>query len=102
VPGLFSFFVPALHKVRSAQGRLEQRIALLRHVEAIRMYAADHGGKLPEKLADAGVPLPPDPFTGQPFRYEVKDGTAHLRGTPPKGYEKIAPFNLHYEITIRK
>src|SRR5262249_57249884 len=36
-PVLFDFLVPALNKVRRAQGRLEQRIALLRHVEAIRM-----------------------------------------------------------------
>ena len=31
------------------------------------------------------------------------DGTtAHLRGTPPIGYEKSAPYNLHYEITLQK
>ena len=95
-------FLPALQKVRIAQGRLEQKIALLRHVEALRMYAAAHDGKLPEKLADVDVPLPLDPFIGKPFRYELKDGVAHLRGTPPKGYEEIAIYNLHYEITIRK
>jgi hypothetical protein len=99
---LFGEFLPSLHRVRRAQGRLEQRIALLRHVEALRLYAAAHDGKLPEKLADVEVPLPVDPFTGKPFRYELQDGTAHLRGTPPKGEEKIAAYNLHYEITIRK
>ena len=31
--GLFNGFQPAIQKVRRAQGRLEQRIALLRHVE---------------------------------------------------------------------
>ena len=101
-PALFSGFVPAIQKVRMAQGRLEQRIALLRHVEAFRMYAAAHGGKLPEKLAEVDVPLPVDPFTGKPFRYELKDGTAHLRGNPPKGYVNQPGFNMHYEITIRK
>jgi hypothetical protein len=99
---LFGFLVPAMQKVRFAQGRLEQRFAMLRHIEAIRMYAADHGGKLPEKLADVNVPLPVDPFTGKAFRYEVKDGTAHLRGTSPPGYLKFPGFNIHYEITIRK
>ncbi len=99
---LFGSLVPAMQKVRRAQGRLEQRIALLRHVEALRMYAAGHAGKLPEKLADVEVPLPVDPFTGKPFLYELKDGTAHIRGTPPKGDESIAVYNLHYEITIRK
>ena len=56
----------------------------------------------PEKLADIDVPLPLDPFTGKAFRYELKDGVAHLRGSPPKGDENIAVYNLHYEITIRK
>src|SRR5260370_4463 len=48
---LFGFLVPALLKVRNAQGRLEQRIALLRHVEALRLYAAAHDGKLPVTLS---------------------------------------------------
>jgi hypothetical protein len=94
--------VPSAQKVRRAQGRLEQRIALLRHVEALRLYAADHEGKLPEKLADCPVPLPEDPFTGKPFRYRVEGTTAHLFGTPPKGEEKNAPYNLHYVVTIQK
>lgn len=99
---LLTLFVPALQKIRFAQCRLDQRIALLRHVEALRMYAAEHDGKLPASLADVDVPLPADPVTGRPFRYELKDGTAHIRGTPPKGYEQLPFFNLHYEITIRK
>jgi hypothetical protein len=101
-PGVFTDFISAVNRVRRAQGRLEQRIALLRHVEALRLYAAAHEGSLPAKLADAGVPLPPDPFTGKPFRYEVKDGVAHVRGTPPKGDELNSVYNLHYEVTIRK
>ncbi len=99
---LFDDFVPAIHRVRRAQARLDQRLALLRHVEALRLYAAEHDGRLPPKLADVPVPLPPDPFTGKPFRYQVDGDTAHLRGTPPKGLENEPPFNLHYEITIRK
>jgi hypothetical protein len=81
---------------------LEQRIALLRHIEAIRLYVAEHQGKLPEKLSDITVPLPVDPFTGKPFRYVLDGTTAHLRGNPPRGVESIAVYNLHYEITIRK
>lgn len=99
---LFAFLVPAIYKVRLAQGRLEQRIALLRHVEAIRMYAAEHDGKLPEKLDQITVPLPLDPFTGKPFRYELDGSTAHLRGSPPATEAKIPQYNLHYQITIRK
>jgi hypothetical protein len=100
--GLFGFLVPALFKVRQAQDRLEQRFAMLRHVEALRMYAAAHDGKLPAKLSDCGVPLPDDPFSGKPFRYEVSGATAHLRGSPPKSMAKSPAYNVHYEITIRK
>jgi hypothetical protein len=99
---LFDFLVPALLKVRRAQGRLEQRIALLRHVEALRLYVAEHEGKLPEKLSDIDVPLPVDPFTGKPFVYQLEGETAHLRGTPPRALKENPAFNIHYEITIRK
>ncbi len=94
--------VPALYKVRLAQGRLDQRLALLRQVEALRLYAAAHDGKLPAKLADCGVPLPVDPVTGKPFRYSVDGATAHLRGSPPRGEEKNPAYNIHYEVTIPK
>ncbi len=99
---LVDSLLPSLHRVRRAQGLLEQRLALLRHVEALRLYAADHGGRLPEKLSDVAVPLPVDPFTGKPFRYERLDGVGHLRGNAPKGNEDNAAYNLHYEVIIRK
>jgi hypothetical protein len=101
-PSLFDAALPGLHKVRRAQGRLDQRIALLRHVEALRIYAAEHDGKPPEKLSDIDVPLPVDPFTGKPFLYRVEGAIAHLRGTPPPGMEKEAPFIVHYEVSIEK
>ncbi len=90
----------AFHHVPLAQGRVDQRIALLRHVEALRLYAAEHDGTLPAKLCEVPVPLPVDPFTGKPFRYEVTGNTAHLRGTPPAGKETDTTFNIHYEVTI--
>ncbi len=80
---------------------LEQRIALLRHVEALRLYAADHDGRLPTTLAEVAVPLPPDSFTGKPFLYTVEGATAHLRGSPPPGKETEAAFSVHYVVTIR-
>ena len=100
--GLLTVLGPNSLRVRLAQGRIEQRIVLLRHVEAVRMYAAANGGKVPPTLADTGLPLPPDPFTGKPVRYSVEGNVAHIRGTPPDTERNIAPYNLHYEITIRK
>jgi hypothetical protein len=102
-PALFAdAFVPALYRVHQVQGRLEQRLALLRHVEALRMYAAEHDGNLPAKLSEISLPLPDDPVTGKPFHYERVGSTVHLRGTPPLGREKEAVFNLHYEVTLQK
>jgi hypothetical protein len=100
-PALFGGLVGVgLRKVRRAEARLEQQVGLLRCVEALRLYAAAHGGKLPDKLSEVGVPLPDDPFTGKPFRYRLEGATAHLRGSPPPGEEKNAGFNVRYEITI--
>ena len=66
------------------------------------MYAAEHDGAFPAKLSDVSVPLPEDPFTGKPFRYELTGGTAHIRGTPPGENQKDPLFNIHYEVTIQK
>jgi hypothetical protein len=100
-PGLFDLLIPAVEKVRQAQARLEQRLGLLRTVEALRLYAAAHSGRLPAKLADLEVPLPEDPFTGKPFRYRLDGATAHLRGTAPKSQKNNAAYNIHYEIAVR-
>jgi hypothetical protein len=84
------------------KGRHEQRFALLRHVEALRLYAAEHERKLPANLSDVTAPLPDDPFTGKPIRYEVAGNTAHLRGTPPSGMEKDPAHHVHYEVLLPK
>jgi hypothetical protein len=89
------------YSVIRARARLEKRIAMLRHIEAIRMYAAEQG-KLPARLTDIAVPLPLDPLTGKPFLYEVDGHKAILRGSPPRGYEKRAEYNLQYEVTLRQ
>lgn len=100
--GLFVDFLPHVIPARRAQARLEQRLALLRHVEALRLYAAGHDGKLPEKLSDIVVPLPADPFTGKPFLYKKEGTIAQLRGCPPHGEDKNSASKSCYEISIRK
>ncbi|MFO0844263.1 MAG: hypothetical protein U0797_18015 [Gemmataceae bacterium] len=95
--GLFEDLLPDVPGARRVQGRLEQRVALLRCVEALRLYAAAHDGKLPARLSDCGVPLPADPFTGKPFRYELDGNSAHLRG----GAKETGP-EVDYLVTLRK
>jgi hypothetical protein len=100
--GLFADFLPHINKLRRAQGRLTQQIAILRHVEALRLYAAGHDGKLPAKLTDVSVPLPSDPVTGQPFVYYVESATAHIRGSSLPGEETDPGYNVHYQVTLQK
>jgi hypothetical protein len=100
--GLFADLLPPIHNLRRTQGGLEQQIALLRHVEALRLYAAEHDGKLPATLSDISVPLPLDPVTGEPFLYTVEGTTAHLRGRTPRREGKDSGFNVNYEITLQK
>ncbi len=92
----------AVENVRFLGARLERRIALLRCVEALRLYAADHDGRLPAQLADVPVPVPIDPITGKPFIYRLDGAKAIVRGSPPAGKEKNAVFNVVYEVTMRK
>lgn len=100
--GLFADLLPSVIPARRAQGRLEQRIALLRHVEALRLHAADHDGKLPEKLSDVAVPLPNDPFTGKPFDYESEAATVHLSSRSPRQDEPSAACKVRYKVTFSK
>jgi hypothetical protein len=97
---LLGGLVASFFKVRRSHARLEQRIALLRCVEGLRLYAAAHKRQLPAALADVPVPLPVDPITGRPFTYSLKDGTATLHGTAPATLEKTAAYNVRYEIKI--
>jgi hypothetical protein len=95
--GLLSDFVPPAIPIRRAQARLEQRIAVLRYVEALRLFAADHAGQWPPKLSDIAVPLRDDPFTGKPFGYAVADGTVEIQcGGDP------TTVSRQYSVTIRK
>jgi hypothetical protein len=100
VDGLFSDFLPGVVEARRWQVRLEQRLAMLRHVEALRLHAAEHGGRLPRSLDAVAVPLPDDPFTGKPFAYAVEGTTARLIGSPPRG-EENSTFARRYEISLK-
>jgi hypothetical protein len=94
--------MPSIYRVHRKRWLLDQRIAILRCVEALRFYAAEHKGALPTSLSEIPVPLSDDPFTGKPFGYEVTGNTAHLRGQPPAGAATNPEFiPFHYEVTLR-
>jgi hypothetical protein len=99
---LATLLLPAVQKVQLASVRLDRRIAALRCIEAVRMYAADHGGKLPARLGDiTEVPVPADPLTGRPFEYTTAGNQATLFLPPPAG-ETPGPHNtLRYQLTLQ-
>lgn len=72
--------LPLIQRVKQSQSRLDQRVAALRIIEAIRLYADSHQGKLPATLSDIKLPLPIDPATGESFTYKVEGDTAILFG----------------------
>lgn len=100
--GLLADFLPDVLKLRHTQLRFEQRVALLRQVEALRIFSAAHEGKWPEKLSEMTVPPPVDPFTGKAFRYELEGSTAHIRIAALKGEEKNPAFNVHVTLVVKK
>ncbi len=98
--GPFAAALPAMYRISFLRARLARDIAILRCVEAIRMYAADHEGRLPGALAAiTQVPVPLDPLRGEPFHYELTGGTAILESpVPPDGGPRDG---LRYEITMK-
>jgi hypothetical protein len=96
-----AMFLPAIPKVIVAVNRLDRKIAALRIIEAIRLYAAAHDGQMPDKLADiTEVPVPNDSGTGQPFEYERDKDTATLVAPPLKGaFDNIT--GQRYRLTIK-
>ncbi len=79
---LANLWLSAMRPEGIFRGRLEQQLALLQAVEAIRMYGAAHEGKLPPSLDKLPVPVPPEPFTGQPLDYQYHSDHAILSGHP--------------------
>jgi hypothetical protein len=84
-----------LQSTRGAVARGDRRIAILRVIEALRIYAAAHHGLLPEKLSDVTeVDMPVDPVTAKPFEYVREGNKARLRGPV------LLDFREDYEITM--
>jgi hypothetical protein len=97
---LFCTLLPALSRIAFLQARLERNIALLRTVEAIRMFAADHSGQLPGSLTEiTAVPIPADPMTGKDFIYRRIDArNARLEAPVAPEERKRRPV---YELSIK-
>jgi hypothetical protein len=91
-----SFLLPAIMAAKAAEARTDRNIAALQTLEAIRLYAASHNGKLPESLNDiTEVPVPLDPIRGEPFVYYRNERGAMLESPAGPLYQ-----TLRYEIQL--
>jgi hypothetical protein len=94
--------LPAIDRVMISQVRLDRRLAALRCVEAIRLYAAGHDGHLPGALIEIKeVPIPRDPATGKDFDYGTTGDAAKLSAplipAAPPGPQNM----LSYSISLK-
>jgi hypothetical protein len=95
--------VPKVTNVFLSRARLERKLAALRCLEAVRLYAAAHKGQLPTSLSDiTEVPIPIDPLTGQPFAYRRAKDEATLQASPPAGEKANETNSLAYELTLKR
>ena len=95
--------IPAVQKVFGARTRIDRRIAALRCVEAVRLYAAAHDGKFPASLdALTDTPVPDDPVTGKPFGYRLVGDRAFLSSTPFPGQPANNATTPTYELIFNR
>ncbi len=98
---LAQLILPSLAHFRVALQRQERTFALLRTIEALRMHAAEHNGQLPVSLADVTcVPVPTDPWAGNPFEYSLDGEVAKLRAAAPKW--QPVELTMEYRLRMRK
>lgn len=100
---MFRNLMPALNSVRLADLKLDRRLDALQCIEAIRLHAAAHGGKLPatlEEITDAPTPL--DVATGKPFTYKLNGDSATLTAPVPAGAPDHPSFAINYLLELAR
>jgi hypothetical protein len=94
------YLLPSPHRVYFMQARSQRQFAALQTIEAVRMFAANHGGKLPDKLGDISeAPAPIDPVLGKPFGYKVEGNTFTLDAPAPAGMKQKE--GRRYIVTLK-
>lgn len=97
---LYADLFPRVPSMQRASVRVERRVAALRVVEALRLHASRHDGRLPSSLEEiAAVPVPTDPATDAPFAYERAEAGATLSAPP---IDDPQASGIQYRITIRR
>jgi hypothetical protein len=100
---MFGSLIPAISSGKFAALRLERQLDVLQCVEAIRLHAAAHGGKLPASLESlADFPAPIDPATGKAFPYVVEGDTATLSAPMPPGGPNVPQYAIRYALKLAR
>lgn len=76
-----------------------RRVKFLQTIEAIRDHLSQHDGAFPASLEVLELPAPNDPFTEEPFEYELTETGARLRQAAIEGW---AGPPLNYELVNDK
>lgn len=93
---LAGLLLPAVGHVMRAQVDLQQQMAALRIIEAIRAHVAE-SGKLPASLGEIkDLPLPLNPATGKPFPYRLEKDRAVL------ATEGLENLQREYRLKVRQ
>jgi hypothetical protein len=96
---MFQMLTPSLNPVRLAPLKLDRQLDALQCIEAIRLYAFAHDGKLPATLEGiTESPVPVDPATGKPFVYEAYGNSATLSAPVPPGAPNHPLYSIRYVL----
>ena len=80
----------------------DRRVAALRCIEAVRLYAAAHDGKLPASLDEIkDTPIPFDPMDGKPFGYRLVGDHAFFSCPPFPGRQANIYNTPTYELIFK-
>ena len=100
---IFAAFDEGYGASRLAAVRVERQLDILQVVEAIRLDASSHGGRLPASLdAIKDLPLPLDQATGKPFEYRVQGDSATLIAPSLAEVQFLPAFTIQIELTPPK
>jgi hypothetical protein len=100
---LVRVFMPGVPKLVASRGRIDRKVAALRCLEAVRLYAARNRGRLPASLGVIKeVPIPVDPIIGKDFGYHVEGDRARLYGPPPPSSGSNPGNTITYELILKR
>ena len=100
---MFRLLDSPLDSIRLASLRVDRRLDALQCIEAIRLYAAAHDGKLPESLeAMKEAPAPLDIATGKPFLYKVEGDSATLSAPVPPGAPDHPLYAIRFALKLAR